>query len=383
MDIVMADINQLIAMGGRNVASPAERYMQTRKDMNAERRGAISEQQAIQGMDINRQKQQMLQQEQATKNMASLAQYLDTIPEGEQREAAFQAAVPKFQSQGLPPAPQGATYESVKPKLEQAKLQVHGAPKGEAVNVMHQGKLINAIETASGNYIDEQTRQPLYGATKAPSKQVVGTPSEFAFTGAGENKLEVESAKKEENVYKLAGGLSELKNFIKSPNYIGETTGDIISTGNSLVAQLRQVTGNEGKLTDEDVANKEGEYSRLRKAAQNNDQIASLSIDLGYMIAKMNDPGGRVTDADFKFARNIIAGSADRESTIKKIDNYMARQIKNYDMSETLVSERLKRQKRPFSQEKFRSMYGVEAKPDAPATGIEKLKTDIYSDFGL
>jgi hypothetical protein len=292
----MADINQLIAMGGRNVASPAERYMQTRKEMGAERRGALAEQQAIQSMDINRQKQQMLQQEQATKNMASLAQYLDTIPEGEQREAAFQAAVPKFQSQGLPPAPQGATYESVKPKLEQAKLQVFGAPAEKWVQGVSPTGAPMQQSTTTGKQIS--------GITHKKSGQTINIDTK----GESELAKSLNKAYGKDLIDRRNDAIQARDSLIATNDAIDLLdSGVITGTGAEFITSAGKALRRLGiDYFEDDVKNTEAYYANQAK------QVAQ--------VIKAFGAGTGLSDADREYAEKAAAGKITMsEESLRKI----------------------------------------------------------------
>jgi len=123
-------INRLIALGGRGVKSPVERYIDTKGQMERGRLRNVQEQAGYQGMDQNRLAMQATQQgmdirgqQQKVKGLAAVGKYLDQFPE-EQRAAEFSKV--DMNQFGLPSVPADATYDKVKPAIEQSKLMVYG-----------------------------------------------------------------------------------------------------------------------------------------------------------------------------------------------------------------------------------------------------------------
>lgn len=387
-------LNQLIAQGGRNIPSPVQRYMETRKQMNQEQQNRLAQQSTMQTMRMQQEKMQMQQQRQKAelgqlyaKSVTPTMEAINKLPEYERQNAWEQAQpeVEKMQYQyGIAPSSGAGTWNQ---QGADVLISQHGTkPKGAPVNVIYKGKLTNAIVNEAGNYIDEQTRQPLYGAVKAPGRQE--TAAVTGFKPSDVSKKEFQQLDREEDVYKLVNNLDTLKDFVVNPDYIGGTTGDVIAAGNSMVQQMKQLTGlgdTGDKIATDDLGpGSKGEYSRLRKASMLGDRKSALVIELAYNIAKSFDRGGRVTDADFRFASKLINGSADVQSTLMTIDDFRDRSIKNYNASDQLFSERTKRQARGFTEKKYQTLYGRE--PTPPAETGEQTKTfrqDLYKEFGV
>lgn len=388
-----AELNRLIAMGGTQNRSPVQRYMETRAQVGQERQNKLAMESTRQNMAMQQQKNQRAQQQQQivmdeafSKDAYDLMKGVDTT-QGPNKDNEFKKIIPelnKLQQRYNKPITGAETlwnqqgFDTLESKF--------GDLTGEPANVIYKGELINAIKGPTGNYLNEKTREPLYGAIKAPGRQETAQVS--GFTPSDISKKESAQLDREEDIYKLTNNLDTLKSFIQSPDYMGGTTGDIISAGNSFVQQMRQLTGLEdtgGQIPTTDVSvGARPEYSRLRKAAINNDRRAALVIELAYNIAKSFDRGGRVTDADFKFASRLISGSADVKSTLLTIDDFMDRSIKNYNASDTLFSERNKREPHLFSQKKYQKMYDRKPKIQISDKDQEKnFRKSLYEDYGI
>ena len=174
----MPNVNALIASGGTNVASPVQRYQQARQQQQAQQMNALSMQSTQQQMGIRQQQAEQAKQAQATKQLAALGQYLDTVPV-EKRAEAFEAAKPRMQEFGLPPVPEGVTYEQIAPNIERAKLQVFGAPAGKRRNALYRGEIVPAIENEQGQFVSPSTGERMPGATIAPTRQTTGEPGAY------------------------------------------------------------------------------------------------------------------------------------------------------------------------------------------------------------
>lgn len=167
-------LNDLIAMGGTQNASPVQMYVAAKKQGVENDKNRLSMLATKQAMSINDQKMQMVQQEQQTKSMSALGDYLDTLP-AEQRSQALQSSYSKFPSQGLPVPPQGMPPEEVMKKIRQAQFQVNGKPKGTFANaVTPEGKSVPAKIDPQGNMLDSSGNpQPTWmkGPDKPTGKQ--------------------------------------------------------------------------------------------------------------------------------------------------------------------------------------------------------------------
>lgn len=119
------NINSLIAQGGRQVKSPAERYLETKRYNQQEQINNVRLEGAKQQLGANNQAQKSQQTAEMDKRMANYAKTFDGMDDI-QAEAKFEADRPNMQSLGLPPVPESVNYGQVKPRLEMAKQTVFG-----------------------------------------------------------------------------------------------------------------------------------------------------------------------------------------------------------------------------------------------------------------
>lgn len=381
----------LISQGGTGIPSPAQRFIQTKRQVAGEDRNRLSELATRQSLDIQQKQEtraegsfQAKQQQDFAKAVTPLVEQINQQPD---KQRAYEAALPQMDQIARQFGVDTRTFsaEFDQDKADSLIAQFGKKDKGQFKQMVDtkgkpvQGRIVN------GRVFDRDNK-PRPDLSVAPTKQETGKPG--AFTKSGKNKLEIEAFNAEEGVYKITNNLNDLKKLVNSPDFIGGTTGDIIGSGNSMVQQFRQFTGlgefENGGIPEKDVENKEGEFSTLRKAAISGGRRESLIIELAYNIAKSFDKGGRVTDADFKFARNVIEGSADRAGTIAKIDDFMKRKQADYTASDALLSEKIPgRQASPFTDERYRELYNIPAQQDSPTTDVDKLKSDLFTEFGI
>lgn len=348
-------LNALIAAGGRNQPSPMQRYQQTRKDMNVERRNALLDSQIRQQMGVTAQKQNILQQEQQTKKLAVLGQYLDTVPE-EQRAAAFEAA--DFGEFGLPPMPEGVTYEQVAPGIEQAKIQVFGAQEKWTPGVSASGapvqtssvsgkqiagfapKAAESFETvydAGGKplyQIDAKTNRA-YAHPDAIKKSVQATDPD-AFSG--DKKVVRDRTGAQANVKKAISGMKELRRMVGDGDLQLGVSGNVVADLGSFAAQFRQLTGTTGsamkggKVDKTKIDPNADTNGWLKRASIKGTAHKALLFELAYVKAKAvgND---RITDKDFEFAVNMLEGGGDRDAIMHNLGLQIDRTIEyhNYD----------------------------------------------------
>lgn len=384
-------LNDLIAEGGTRVKSPVQRYLETKQQVNTEERNKLSELATRQAIGIQQQQNTRANQQLQAKNTEAYAKAVTPIIEKinlqPDKQAAYEAALPEMdriaRGFGVDTSNMSDVFDQPKADgliarfgtQDKAVFKQMADQKGD----LQQGRIVN------GRVFDRDGNpQPTWSV--APTKQETGSPGSFLSKG-GKNKKELETLDAEEGVYKITNNLNTLKQFINSPDYVGGTTGDAIGAGNSLVQQMRQLTGlgefKEGNLPKGDVENVKGEeFSSLRKAANLGDRKAGLTIELAYNIAKSFDKGGRVTDADFRFARQVIDGSADRASTIAQIDDFMKRKQQDYTASNRIISEKLGREPSPYSDERYRELYNIKAPAAAPTNNLDKLRQELKSQFG-
>lgn len=339
-------ITDYISQGGRQPVSPLQRYYLGVKQKQNRESTRINQESAKQAMKINDVKLGIAEKEQATKSLAGLAQYLDTLPE-EQRPQAFEAAKPKFESQGLPPLPPEVGYDQVKGRLERAKLEVFGESEGKRRNALLNGKVIPAIENKKGELLSTETGEHLKGATLAPSRQETAQVESFSGTDSQRGKIKKERVEAQVALEREVSGLDTLEKFVTSDDFVGGTAAQLYSSINSAAAQFRQTIGTDsvlqnGKLDESQIDPDSKELARLRRSSILSDSYDAALIEMAYIKAKQVDPSSKITDKDFAFARKMLQSGADKVSLVNVLRNERKKAISNYNRNERITSERYK-----------------------------------------
>lgn len=387
-----SDLNRLIALGGIQVKSPVQRFMETRAQMQQEERNRLADMMTREQINISRanmglarekflaeqKADKMARYEKASKAVAPMYDKINQLPTLEEKQAAFSRAAPLIQAVydrlGV-----GDAVEGQFDQWNQQGVDVFLSQYGEKKDVAYKSMLDKEGRPVQG-FIEGGRVFDRYGN---PQPTWMPAPRE---TAEGSSRLpqrkssEYEAMRhREEDIYKLTHNLNLLKDFVRSEDFIGGTTGELVVAANSLVQQFKQFTGlgdiDVTKLSDEQVENTMGEYSALRKAAINGNRRASLAIELAFNIAKSFDRGGKVTDADFKFARLLVDASADREATITLINDYMKRSQKNYSAAVKLFNDGSDRKFDPYSDDKYRELYGLPKVDRKKARGLDENDT--------
>lgn len=152
--------------------------------------------------------------------------------------------------------------------------------------------------------------------------------------------------------------ISEMKNLVTQPEFVGGNTGQIISAGNSFIQQVGNTLGLPGVKDESGIvmssAIEEGSTAAnsLREAAINGDRLAALQLDAAYVLAKQRDPQGRISDADVRNAKQIFGTGGDPKSRLRVLEDLAERTKRQTDIF-------IKGKKRLFDDERFdRFMFG-------------------------
>jgi hypothetical protein len=349
-------------------------------------------QQTEQEMDVNARKQlateEKAQLERINQYGTDIAPVLNDIiklPE-KQQSAAYVAKIPMLrqiaEQNGIQAQQISPVWNKDQAGAVVQKYYEDPYEEGEAVNVVHNGKVRSGVEVSTGEYIDPQTRQPLVGATKAPTKMesVTGTPEDFNMTDSHKSKMKQKRMEAEQALYREVAGLDYISSIIGKDSFVGGTMGELISLANSAAAQFRQtigadsIIGPDGKVDISQIDPESNEISRLRKAAINKDSYEAALIELAYMKAKQVDPASKITDKDFAFARKMIGTGADKASLLAVIGSERERAIQNYNKDETLLSQREPYSPVYWNDDNYRAIYGKQTDEE------EKSEVDAIAD---
>ena len=291
-----------------------------------------------QAQGINQQKMQMQQQEQQMKGVASLGKYLDTITDPAKKEQAFQAAIQKMPAMGMRTPPPGSSYESMKGKIEQAKIQVYGEGDAPTKRTMPAG----ANNRGQNLVVDR-----LYQGTRVIEESKPYIKKEIERTGAVDvadyetkstrDKAKLAGQDAEISVRNNIEGIGEVKNLVASPDFQGGLSGDIYSMANSVVQQYHQATGSKslidanGVLDESKLKLSKQSLSRFRRAAINDDRTESATLELAFILAKDLNEDGKISDADVRQAEKILGKGGDKDALLSTLSDVQKRMIRKYN----------------------------------------------------
>jgi len=163
------------------------------------------------------------------------------------------------------------------------------------------------------------------------STQITGGAEDVIPTSTQLGKVQVGMDESEVTTRTNLLAMMDLVEYVSGDDYIGGITGDAVSRMNSFVAQARQsmnidsVLTPDGKLDETKVQLNKENMDRFRRAAINDDRVDSAIMELAYIKAKSLDPGGRISDADVRFAEKMFRAGADKASMITLLRDNMRR----------------------------------------------------------
>lgn len=216
-------LNQVIALGGTQNKSPAERFLETKSQMEQSRLRQIQGQANMQAMGINAEKEKRAQEEQQAK---MLAPYAKAILESEDPNATYQKIKPELAQLGLQPDKLPPEYSKdmapiltsivhrggmeIAEKWEQTTSPA-GAPaqvstktgkqiaavtpdvskelKNARKDMLYQGMIVPGIVFPNGVVVNADTGELMPGATYAPSTQETFARSD-SFTKGAQTQLD-------------------------------------------------------------------------------------------------------------------------------------------------------------------------------------------------
>jgi len=185
--------------------------------------------------------------------------------------------------------------------------------------------------------------------------QVTGSQEDVGISGTRKEKVIKEVAQKRIDTNNLDQGLEQVQNFVRSENFVGGLTGKTLSIINSASQQFAQTFGketiftNEGAILNElDERLSQENISFMRRAAISGDVREAAVARLAFIVAKQLNPDGKISDADVENAKNMISGTADRQSTLLMLQNLRDINIREADTFFRIMGETVKGEKDPF-----------------------------------
>ena len=358
----MTALNSLISQGGTNIASPIQRYMETKKDMQKQQMNSLAMQQTQQSMGINKDANTRAQQMQDIKIIAPFAKAVLELPV-EQRQAAYQQALPQIQEMGVnvSKAPPEWNEEFGTAIMNAGGLTLD-IDKGKQINALVNGKVVGASVNEMGQIVDTVTRKVIPGAIKAPNQQETGEPGSMSggmIKDTAKDKDTRMAMDAEAGLRNLGKNVNRIKDTINaSRDYTGGVSGTFIQLINSGQMQFDQILGRRDPLSDAkgNIDSKQlGNLSKdnigwVRKAAIEGKRVDSAILELAFTHAKILNNSGKISDADIKYARDIIEGGADKATKIDSLNNLLERGYSNY------TQERKTREGRGTLQESWKDI---------------------------
>jgi len=241
--------------------------------------------------------------------------------------------------------------------------------KGSAFSAIDEkGNQVMAVENEKGQIVDASTFEHKPEWTKAPTKQETGVPGSFTKSQAGKVKL-----KGIEGEQSVAKNVIEIDNLIKtmsSEDFIGGVAGQAIQGLDSVVSQVQQLTGGQDFLREDGSINRDAldlskkTISRLEKSSGQYGLASSQVLQLAYVIARANDPSGRLSDRDVKVAEDMLGDSANPRVRAKVLEDVQRRLINNYNIEQRIIAKSIGEKFIPLSLDGLRKAHSEKVKSD-------------------
>jgi len=232
----------------------------------------------------------------------------------------------------------------------------------------------NKTETVSLNdpdyesKINDLTEGQGFTVIKTPGLEMSGTAQDLNLGGSKADTLEAKNIEGEQATRNGVLGYQSVMQFVMSDNFMGGNLGDAVSNVNSFVAQTRQIFGLDSVLDssgvpDESAFDPESKLmNRFRRGAINQDRFSSAIIELAYVKAKTLDPGGRISDADLRYAQRMINAGADKASLINLLRDNQRRALSKYNSDVGVLNRRLRKGKSQFPTLKLEDIIGSDTR---------------------
>lgn len=347
-------INRLIALGGRGVKSPVERFIETKGQMERGRLRQVQERAGNQNIDINRRREGRDARQDRVNQIAPYAKAVLTA-DPDERQQVYEQAKQQLTAMGIDmsQAPQAPDMANMAAVMEAGGLELDE----KFTEIYKNGQPVSQKSSKSGRFVTHP---------EAPSKVIQGTPEEFSIGDKDLVKLTEKRRINEQTLYKSTHATNRLEKLVSSDQFIGGIAGDAVSMINSLTSQVEQMVGLDS-IVDENNNIRESEidpsskqFSSLRKKAIQNDAYSAALIEMAYVKAKLVDPASKITDKDFDFARKMLASGADKASIINTLRMQKKHSQENYNQEEKTAKGRFERYVPSlYSDEKYRDLYNV------------------------
>jgi len=200
---------------------------------------------------------------------------------------------------------------------------------------------------------------------KTPGLEMKGTANELGLTGTQAGKTVKEHVEERVVAENSIKGMDQIINFVKSDDFVGGAAGDLVSGLNSIAKQARQLFGyssilnKDGSLDLSKVKPDPNVMSRFQRMAIQDSRTASALMEMAYLKAKSLDRGGRVTDADFKFAMDMLAAGADKAVIITLLEDNIGRIESKFNTKASIYNEEYGNGKSIYSSINANKVRGI------------------------
>ena len=250
------------------------------------------------------------------------------------------------------------------------------------------------VDPRTNRPIDAMTNEPLPQGTKLG--KVVATSTDGFSGNSTVDKQLLESRTATDRAVAAIDNLSKMleqPNADQSTGYVGRAANLYTDIRSQLEAVTRFVGGEtvQQAISRPDIANSlnqnmdnlfrnERFNERVRALGIDNAKIQSQVIDLAYMIAKAQDPGGRMSNQDIENASRVVMGSIlDPMSGIAVLQDLKGRLAQNQKIFESNLMRLYPQAARNMAARPNASVETSTGAPTAPTAQTG----DLYSKYGL
>ena len=169
--------------------------------------------------------------------------------------------------------------------------------------------------------------------------------------------------------------IETLRKEYAKKDYVGGIAGEGLKMLSSAIAQYKQVTGGENLLdkdgnVNESLLDPNKPTSWIRKAARIGSKIESQQLEQAFLLAKMLNPDGKISDADVRNAYDILGKGADQETMLTLLRSAQDRQVSNENIRRQVRSKNRETEYTPLS---VKGILGNGNQQDGGKAGRRKL----------
>lgn len=186
-----------------------------------------------------------------------------------------------------------------------------------------------------------------YVAFKKGSINLAGDAAKLKSSKAKSlEKIKEDRTENEIRTVNTLKGFKELIGFVSKDSFKPGLVGDVYSGINDIyqsgrsIFDLDSVLDANGKIKWNSIDADKGVMAEIRKISLTDTRYAGALIEMAYLKAKSLDKGGRVTDADFRFARRIISAGADKMQILQLLRDNVYRVSDYFNTSSDILNKK-------------------------------------------